>query len=307
MRYFFNYKFICLMMVAGSFLYSRSMAQNDTTNGFGGVGLKIVLENGQLQVDSVIPGSPAEKAGIRAGDMITTINGEPTAGLQSKDVVDKIRGPEGTGIAFNVKRTVDGNEKEINFTLNRGFISSNEISTTINPPGLLNGLPTANSVLYFNPLSSRVAPGKPFQLSIVLDNPKGINADDLGLWVQYNPQATILLSTKAGSLFELESTVLSGWTLVTTFSKSSSGELFIRLKAKDEGKILSGKLGTLEFQATGKLPVSEIYFRFNNSWGEIPNTFIKYKDKDVLGKEIDHADGAISETVRVLREDQIAD
>src|SRR5208283_5692675 len=140
---------------------------------------------------------PAEKAGLQAGDVITQINGQPISEMQSSDVVNKIRGPEGTGITLNVKRERDGEEKDFNVTVNRGFIAANSNSTTsaskmATSPDFLNGIPMANSVLYFAPLSSRVSPTKPFQLSIVLDNPKGINADELGLWVRYNPLAVTL-------------------------------------------------------------------------------------------------------------------
>ena len=291
-------------------LFSNAMAEGENPVGFGGVGLEISVQDGIARVVSVMAGSPAEKMGLLAGDVITQINGEPVSDLKPDDVVNKIRGPEGTGINFNIKRTKDGEDKEFTVMVNREFIPSNTVSTTITTPSSLvnDGSPsTAYSVLYFTPLSSQVSPAKPFQLSMVLDNPKGINADDLGLWIRYNTRAVTLVSSKEGQSFELDTVVFSGWSLVTTFSHPSTGELFIRLKAKDETKILSGKLGTLEFQATGKIPVSEIYFRFNDTWGSIPNTFMNYKDKDVLGKGLDHADGAISETVRALREDQIAD
>ncbi len=311
MRYIWKLS-IVFCVVANPCFFTHAIADGEDQNGFGGVGLQITVQEGNAHVVSVIPGSPAEKAGLQAGDLITQINGQPVSEMQSSDVVNKIRGPEGTGINFNVKRVRDGEEKDFDVTVNREFIVANSTSTTgasklSTPPDFLNGVPTANSVLYFAPLSSRVSPTKPFQLSIVLDNPKGVNADDLGLWIQYNPKAVTLSGATEGVPFELESAPFSGWTQVTSFSHISTGELFIRLKAQNERKILSGKLGTLEFQATGKIPVSQIYFRFNNTWGDIPNTFMTYKGKDVLGKELDHADGAISGTVRVLRADQLSD
>lgn len=158
--------------------------------------------------------------------------------------------------------------------------------------------PNANSVLYFSPLSNRASPGKSFQLDVILDNPLGTNADSLGLWIRYNPKAVIL---KQNPAFDLNTSLFSGWTVTTSFSHPSKGELYVQFQTPDESKSLSGTLGVLEFTATGKIHDSQIQFRFNE-WGSFPNTFMTYKNKDVLGKELEHDDGTIGATVRIVQE-----
>src|SRR5208283_5626882 len=129
MRHIWKLKIVLFVVVSLCF-FSHAIADGEDSGGFGGVGLQIIVQEGNAQVVSVIPGSPAEKAGLQAGDVITQINGQPISEMQSSDVVNKIRGPEGTGITFSVKRERDGEEKDFNVTVNRGFIAANSNSTT---------------------------------------------------------------------------------------------------------------------------------------------------------------------------------
>lgn len=161
-----------------------------------------------------------------------------------------------------------------------------------------NGDNNAKSILYFSPLSNRVSAGKTFQLNVVLDNPLGTKVDNLGLWIRYNPKAVIL---KQDPAFNWDTSLFSGWIVSTSFNRPSKGELYIQFQTPSQSKSLSGALGILEFTATGKVHDSQIQFRFNN-WGSYPNTFMTYKNKDVLGKELDHNDGTIGAAVRIVQE-----
>ncbi|MGI6066883.1 MAG: S41 family peptidase [Bacillota bacterium] len=71
---------------------------------FTGVGMHIQQVGNSCQVVSPMPGSPAEKAGIKPGDIITHVDGESVEGLNSTEVAAKIRGPEGTKVSVTVKR-----------------------------------------------------------------------------------------------------------------------------------------------------------------------------------------------------------
>jgi carboxyl-terminal processing protease len=77
----------------------------DITGNFSGVGMEIgESKENILTVIAPLKGSPAEKAGIRAGDLIIAIDGKSTEGLSTEAAVKKIRGPKGTTATFTLVR-----------------------------------------------------------------------------------------------------------------------------------------------------------------------------------------------------------
>ncbi|MBP5352578.1 MAG: S41 family peptidase, partial [Alphaproteobacteria bacterium] len=78
---------------------------NEQTSGkFGGLGIEITMENGVVKVVSPIDDTPATKAGIKAGDYITDIDGETVIGLTLNEVVSKLRGKIGTKVQVTISR-----------------------------------------------------------------------------------------------------------------------------------------------------------------------------------------------------------
>ena len=71
---------------------------------FEGVGAQIEIKDGMLVVVAPLEGSPAEKAGLRAGDGIAMIDGKPTDGLSVDQAARTIRGPKGTPVTITVVR-----------------------------------------------------------------------------------------------------------------------------------------------------------------------------------------------------------
>ena len=67
--------------------------QMDTHGEFGGLGIEVTMEDGLVQVVAPIDDTPAAKAGIRAGDIITQIGDEMVQGLGLDQAVEKMRGP----------------------------------------------------------------------------------------------------------------------------------------------------------------------------------------------------------------------
>lgn len=76
----------------------------DVKGSFEGVGMEIGIQKDQLQVISPLEGTPAQKAGLRAGDKIVSINGTSTAGMTTDEAVNLIRGPKGTEVVLNIYR-----------------------------------------------------------------------------------------------------------------------------------------------------------------------------------------------------------
>lgn len=71
---------------------------------FAGVGMEIDVKDGILTVVAPLKGTPAERAGIKAGDQIVTIDGKSTDGLSVDKAVSKIRGPIGTTVELTIIR-----------------------------------------------------------------------------------------------------------------------------------------------------------------------------------------------------------
>lgn len=70
---------------------------------FGGIGITVNVRGGQLIVVSPLPGTPAYRAGIRAGDAIVEVEGEPTEGYSLSDAIKKLQGPVGRPVKLAVQ------------------------------------------------------------------------------------------------------------------------------------------------------------------------------------------------------------
>jgi carboxyl-terminal processing protease len=85
-----------------------------------GLGISVQMDDGAVKVVSPFKGSPAEKAGIKAGDYITHINGKLIYGLDIDDAVEQMRGPAGSTIRLSLVR--EGRDEPFDVTVTRGTI-----------------------------------------------------------------------------------------------------------------------------------------------------------------------------------------
>ena len=101
--------------------------QTDTRGEFGGLGIEIGMEAGVVKVISPIDDTPAEKAGIKAGDYIVKIGNEQVQGKSLMEAVKLMRGPVGTSIDLTIRRK--NVKKPIEFKIERKIIEVRSVST----------------------------------------------------------------------------------------------------------------------------------------------------------------------------------
>src|SRR5213083_2191068 len=103
--------------------------QVETKGEFGGVGIQIGVKDNRLAVIAPIEGTPAHKAGIRAGDFITKVNEEATKELTLMDAVQRMRGPKGTKVSLTIQR--EGTPDPLVFTLVRDIIKIESVRSKV--------------------------------------------------------------------------------------------------------------------------------------------------------------------------------
>ena len=101
---------------------------------FSGLGLVIAIKDEKLTVVSPIKGSPAERAGVKAGDVITAIDGESTAGISLDRAVKKMRGEKGTRVVLEIER--EGTPERFTVEIIRDIISIKSVEYEVRPEGI---------------------------------------------------------------------------------------------------------------------------------------------------------------------------
>ncbi len=94
--------------------------QEGTSGQFGGLGIEIGEENGFVKVIAPIDDTPAQRAGVRAGDLIIRLDGKPTRDMSLSEAVSLMRGEPGTDIVLTIVR--DGEDGPFDLTLTRDVI-----------------------------------------------------------------------------------------------------------------------------------------------------------------------------------------
>lgn len=108
--------------------------KEDVSGEFQGVGMEIGIRDNQLTVIAPLEGTPADKAGLRAGDKIAAINGTSTQGMSTDKAVKLIRGPKGTEVVLTVFR--DGWNKTKDFTITRDVIEIPSVKLEMKEDGI---------------------------------------------------------------------------------------------------------------------------------------------------------------------------
>ncbi len=102
---------------------ANAQFNQDLDGNFEGIGAELSSKDGQLLVVAPLPSSPAEKAGMRAGDSIVAIDGIATHDMDLSQAVGKIRGPKGSVVALTVIHSDSKDSQPVTVKITRDTIS----------------------------------------------------------------------------------------------------------------------------------------------------------------------------------------
>ncbi|OYY75212.1 MAG: peptidase S41 [Gammaproteobacteria bacterium 28-57-27] len=104
-----------------------------TTGTFGGLGIEVGMEDGFVKVIAPIDDTPAQRAGLKSGDLIIKLDEKPVQGMSINDAVKIMRGEPGTKIKLTVARK--GVNKPLEFVLERAIIRVQSVKSRMLAPG----------------------------------------------------------------------------------------------------------------------------------------------------------------------------
>ncbi|WP_025691898.1 S41 family peptidase [Paenibacillus zanthoxyli] len=129
------------MMEALGDPYSNYMAketaekfEESIEGSFTGIGAEVASDNGKVVVVSPIKGSPAEKAGVQAKDIIVSVNGTSLTGMDLNDAVAKIRGPKGSTAVLVIQRS--GSTQPLTFNIRRDNVTLETVNSSMEKNGV---------------------------------------------------------------------------------------------------------------------------------------------------------------------------
>ena len=91
----------------------HAVASQDLRGNFSGIGAQVEIRNGEIIIVSPMANTPAERAGLRPGDIILSIDGESTEGFALLQAVNKIRGPRGEAVLLDILHRGDSDSVEL--------------------------------------------------------------------------------------------------------------------------------------------------------------------------------------------------
>lgn len=109
--------------------------QIGTTGEFGGLGIEVGMEDGFVKVIAPIDDTPADRAGVRSGDLIIRLDDTPVKGLSLTEAVNMMRGKKGTPITLTIVR--EGQDKPLRITIVRDVIRVKSVRSESLEPGFV--------------------------------------------------------------------------------------------------------------------------------------------------------------------------
>ena len=162
--------------------------QNALDQNVVGIGVLLGEKDNQSIIVSVVPGSPAEAAGLKAGDVIVAVNGKSTVGVPPDQLVDEVRGDEGSQVTVTIQRPSTG--EQLDFTITRAQIKFPAVSWTMVPG-------TSIALIRFSQFSA----GSSDELLAARDAALAAGAGSIVLDLRGNPGGYVDEAVKASSEF----------------------------------------------------------------------------------------------------------
>src|SRR6478752_1034515 len=181
--------------------------QVQTRGEFGGLGIEVTMENGVVKVVAPIEDTPASKAGIQSGDLITALDKEQIQGLTLQEAVEKMRGPVNSAITLTVVRK--GVEDPFDVKVVRDVIHINPVKYSVeNDVGYIrvttfNEQTTANLQKAIEDLKKEIGPKLKGFVIDLRNNPGGLLDQAISVSDTFLDQGAIVL-TKGRNLEETQ-------------------------------------------------------------------------------------------------------
>jgi carboxyl-terminal processing protease len=176
--------------------------QIGTTGEFGGLGIEVGQENGFIKVISPIEDTPADKAGVKAGDVIIKLDETQVKGLSLNEAVNLMRGRRGTDIVLTIVR--EGEVKPVIITVTRDVIRVKSVRSRVLEPGYgyiritsFQSKTTRNVIEAIDKLQNKI--GKDNLQGIILDlrnNPGGVLTGAVGVSDAFLNDGELIVYTK---------------------------------------------------------------------------------------------------------------
>ncbi|MEP1767095.1 MAG: S41 family peptidase [Sulfitobacter sp.] len=185
--------------------------REQTRGEFGGLGIEVTQEEGFVKVVSPIDGTPADEAGIEAGDFITHVDGESLLGLVLDEAVELMRGPVGSDIVITVVR--EGEAEPFDVTITRDTIELTVVRSRTEGDSVVLRLSTFNDQTY---------PKLAEQLAEKVETAGGIdNVNGFVIDLRNNPGGLLTQAIKVSDAFLNEGEIVS-----TRGREASDGDRF---------------------------------------------------------------------------------
>lgn len=162
---------------------------------YDGIGAEVNLRNGRPIIVAPIEGSPAERAGLRAGDTVVAVDGLDVGSVSLNELVEKVRGPRGSTVILTVIHLHETNPVEV--TVERGEVRVSPVTWTMLP-----GTPVAHVRI------NRFAANTPAELKRAVEDARLAGAEALVVDLRNNPGGLLNQAVSTASQFLSEGNVL---------------------------------------------------------------------------------------------------
>ena len=209
-----------------------------------GIGIYLDLESGQPTVIAPVEGGPADRAGIRAGDVILEVDGEPVEDLLADDLRDRIGGDEGTQVTLTLRHA--GEDEPFTVTLTRSKITVRPVTWGMLPDGVahlrLNEFSSGATDDLKAAIEQIRAAGATKIVLDLRDNPGGLVSEAIGVSSQFLPEGTTIYQEEDRAGTRRRATTVAGGValdlpvVVLVNSNSASAAEIVAAAIRDNGR-----------------------------------------------------------------------